>query len=204
MRTLPSRMSSVPVAVPLAVPLPVKALAVVAVTAWVLAVRTPLAAALALLLVAVGFAVSGQLRELLRTSLQALPVLVLLGGFQFFAAGWEAAAAVPVGILACVGAAQLLVATTPVPVLLDGLSALVRPLRRFGADPERFALAVGLMLRSLPWLSAALRDARQAAAARGLGRSPRALLVPAVVGTVAYARRTGDALAARGLGDRQD
>ncbi|HET7414781.1 MAG TPA: hypothetical protein VFI97_03695, partial [Arthrobacter sp.] len=45
-------------------------------------------------------------------------------------------------------------------------------------------------------------DVRDAAKARGLERNPRALLVPVVINAVAYAKQTGDALAARGLGEK--
>jgi len=42
---------------------------------------------------------------------------------------------------------------------------------------------------------------RDSARARGLERSPRALVVPSIVQVVAYGRATGEALAARGLTD---
>ena len=45
----------------------------------------------------------------------------------------------------------------------------------------------------------AAQDARDAARARGKDRNPALLLTPAVVGAVAYAERTGEALHARGL-----
>jgi biotin transport system permease protein len=44
-------------------------------------------------------------------------------------------------------------------------------------------------------------ESRDAARARGLDRDPRALVIPAAVRMVGHARATGDALAARGLGD---
>ena len=60
---------------------------------------------------------------------------------------------------------------------------------------------VGLFLRSVPVLVHVVGEARYAARARGLDRSPRAVVVPAAVRMVGHARTTGDALAARGLGD---
>jgi biotin transport system permease protein len=85
--------------------------------------------------------------------------------------------------------------------MLDAVARAARPLRRVGVAPETVALAVGLMLRAVPALAATASDVRDAARARGLERSPRALLVPAAVRAVGRARLTGDALAARGLGD---
>ena len=58
---------------------------------------------------------------------------------------------------------------------------------------------MALMIRSIPFLAGALSDARDAARARGVDRNPVVLLTPAVLGAVAYAQRTGEALHARGL-----
>ncbi|MCG2622081.1 energy-coupling factor transporter transmembrane protein EcfT [Arthrobacter sp. I2-34] len=150
------------------------------------------------------FAAGGSVRQLL-TALKPmwLFVLVLLA-YQSWQNGPLAAWRILCGLLACVYAANILLATTPVQRLLDALAAAVRPLTRFGADPERFALAVGLMLRSIPFLVGSFSDVREAAKARGLERNPRAVVLPVLINAVAYARQTGDALAARGLGDRDD
>lgn len=130
--------------------------------------------------------------------------LIILVVFQWWQNGPASPWQVLAGLLTCLYSANILLATTPMHRLLDALIAAVRPLRRLGADPERFALAVGLMLRSIPYLIGSLHDVRAAARARGLERSPRALLLPVLIGTVAYARQTGDALAARGLGEKED
>jgi biotin transport system permease protein len=129
------------------------------------------------------------------------PVLLLLGVFQAFSAGPATAALVTGNIFACVAAARLLTLTTPVQDLLDGMVALARPLRFLGADPERFGLTLALMMRSIPFLLGSARDVRHSAMARGLERNPRALTVPVVIKAVAYAQQTGDALAARGIGE---
>ena len=70
-----------------------------------------------------------------------------------------------------------------------------------GLRPEIFALSVALMLRTIPALVQTAGEVRDAARARGLERCPRALLVPAAIRTVARARATGEALAARGLAE---
>ena len=92
-------------------------------------------------------------------------------------------------------------ATTPTDVLLHGLSRAVRPLHRIGLPPEGFALAVALMLRTVPALGDLFTDVRDAARARGLERTPRAQLVPFAVRAVGRSRAMGEALAARGIGD---
>lgn len=139
-----------------------------------------------------------------RTSRGVAPVLVaalLVGGYQWWARGAAVGVEVAVDLVALVLAATIVTATTRADRLLDVLARAVRPLRHVGLSPETFALAVGLMLRAIPALVASTTQARDAARARGLDRSPRAILVPAAVRMVARAHATGDALAARGLGE---
>jgi biotin transport system permease protein len=127
--------------------------------------------------------------------------LVLITAYQLWQFGPAAAWRMLAAIVATVLASNVATATTTVAALLDGLTAAVRPLERLGADPERFALTVSLMLRSIPFIVGAFDDVRDAARARGLERNLRARTLPVVIGTVAYARQTGEALAARGLGE---
>jgi len=176
--------------------------AVVAVGSLVtLAAAHPAATGAALLVAALAYAGAGLLRELLRPLRLMWPVLLLLGAFQLWSDGIWAAVTVTGNITVCALAARLLTLTVPAPRLLDGVVALVRPLRVFGADPERFGLALALMLRSVPYLLGSAVDVRASAKARGLERNPRALTVPVVIRAVAYAQQTGDALAARGIGE---
>lgn len=125
----------------------------------------------------------------------------LLGAYQAWQRGPALGVEVAADLLAVVLAATVVTATTAVDVLLDLLVRAVRPLRRVGVDPEAVALAVALMLRTIPALGRLFTEVRDAARARGLDRSPRAHLVPFAVRTVGRARATGDALAARGMGD---
>lgn len=158
-------------------------------------------------LVALGVAVLAQLVARVpwhRTTRGLVPTLVtaaLIGTYQLWARGWRAGLEVAVDLVALVLAGAVLTATTRADVLLDVLARLVRPLRHVGLAPETFALAVGLFLRTIPVLARTTSETRDAARARGLERNPRAVLVPAAVRMVAHARSTGDALAARGLGE---
>ncbi|WP_285246043.1 energy-coupling factor transporter transmembrane protein EcfT [Pseudarthrobacter sp. efr-133-R2A-89] len=133
-----------------------------------------------------------------------VPVLLVVGLFQGWQLGAPTGARIVLNILVCVVAASLLTATTPVQQLLDGVVRLARPFERFGADPERFALTIGIMLRSIPYIAGTFADVRDSARARGLERNPRALVLPVFITSVAYARQTGEALAARGLGEAED
>lgn len=133
-----------------------------------------------------------------------VPILVLLigiAGFQVWQRGWEVAVQVSASLFALVLAGTILTATTPADRLVDLLVRGARPLARLGLKPEVFALAVALMLRTIPALGEVLGEARDAARARGLEREPRAILVPTAVRTVARAHSVGEALAARGLAE---
>jgi biotin transport system permease protein len=138
----------------------------------------------------------GLLRGQVRRTAWVLLALVVV---QTWLQGpWEAAAVVG-GLVACLWSATLVTATTPVPDLLDTVVRGLGPARRFGVDPERAGLAFSLTITSVPVVGRLLAESREAAAARGLGNSPRALLVPTVVRAVAHAEQVGEALAARGL-----
>ncbi|WP_369047263.1 energy-coupling factor transporter transmembrane component T family protein [Sinomonas sp. P10A9] len=141
------------------------------------------------------------IRRLVASWKLVVPLAAVLLAFQWWQQGPATAARIVANLLLCFVAAGLLTATVPLRDLLDGVAALARPFRRFGADPERFALAIAIMIRSIPVLAGSFAEVGDSARARGLERSVRARTVPVVLSAVAYARRTGDALAARGLGD---
>ncbi len=171
----------------------------VAVVTW----RSPWTTTVILVL-ALGVLMVGARRSpaaVLRMLLPAAPVLGILALYQGLAQGWLQAFTVTGGIAGCLLIARALTLTTPTQLLLDGVVRLAGPVRGLGADPERFALALSIMLRSIPYLAGLFIDVREAAKARGLERNPRVAVTPLVVGAVAYAHRTGEALAARGLGE---
>lgn len=140
-------------------------------------------------------------RRMLRVGWMLWAVLGVLLVFHLVTLQPGAAVMRPGNILAAVLAARLLTLTTSLPVLMDALAAALTPLRLVRLDPAQAALAVALMIRSIPFLMGTVDDARDAANARGLGRSPARLLTPVMLGAVAYAERTGEALQARGIGD---
>ncbi|MFJ4284186.1 energy-coupling factor transporter transmembrane component T family protein [Paenarthrobacter nicotinovorans] len=159
----------------------------------------------AFVLMSLLFLLSGAgIKRLLRTLWTVAPILLAIGLFQWWQLGGPTAARIVLNVLVCVVAASLLTVTTPVQELLDGVVSLATPFRRFGADPERFALTIAVVLRSIPFIAGAFADVRDSARARGLERNPRALVLPVFITTVAYARQTGDALAARGLGEAEE
>lgn len=124
-------------------------------------------------------------------------VLGVLTGYHLISLNPLGAIVHPGNILTAVLAARILTLTTPVPVLIDALVTGLRVVP--GVKEEKVALAVALMLRSIPYLVGSIDDARMAARARGLDRNPALLLTPVLLGAVAYAERTGEALTARGI-----
>ncbi|MDQ4500982.1 energy-coupling factor transporter transmembrane protein EcfT [Sinomonas sp. ASV322] len=143
-------------------------------------------------------------RRLAASARLLAPLCLVLGAFQWWQLGPATAARIVLNLALCFVAAGLLTATVPLRTLLDAVARLARPFRRLGANPERFALAIAIMLRSIPVIAGAFDEVGEAARARGLERDVRARTVPVVLSAVAYARRTGEALAARGLGDGDD
>ncbi|MGJ3507495.1 energy-coupling factor transporter transmembrane component T family protein [Enemella sp. A6] len=131
-------------------------------------------------------------------------LVAVLVAYHLWFNTWQQAVFIAANLLVAVYAARLLIATQPTPALVDTLTAVARPARVFGLDPEKFALAVAVMLRSVPYLLGMFGDVRDAARARGLERNPLALISPLVVRAVGYAVATGEALAARGLGERSE
>ena len=126
-------------------------------------------------------------------------LLAVLAVYQLVSLRPEQAVVVPGNLLAAVLAARMLTLTTSTPDLMDALARALAPLRRVRVNPQAVTLTIALMIRSIPFLAGAVQDARDAARARGKDRNPALLLTPAVVGAVAYAERTGEALHARGL-----
>lgn len=139
----------------------------------------------------------------LRSTLRGLaPVLVtaaLVGVYQTWQRGWAVGVEVAADLVALVLAATVVTVTTRADVLLDAVVRALRPLRRIGVDPDAVALAISLMLRTMPALAGLAAETRDAARARGLDRNPRALLIPLAIRTVGRAQTTGEALAARSI-----
>mgnify|MGYP001237780853 CR=1 FL=1 len=126
-------------------------------------------------------------------------LLIVMAVYHLISLNPAAAVVQSGNILVAVLAARMLTLTTSTPVLMDALARGLAPLRWVRIDPQQVALAVALMIRSVPYLIGSIEDARDAARARGRDRNPALLLTPVVVGAVAYAERTGEALHARGL-----
>jgi len=180
----------------------VKLLGMLVVTTAVVVVPSP--AALAVVaggLVAVTLAACLGVRTLWALVRPLRWLVLLLTPVQVWTAGWERDVLVVGGLVVAMVAAGLVTVTTRVADMMDAIIAALRPFERVGVDAERVGLAMALTIRSIPVIARTLTECGEARRARGLERSPRALLVPFVVRTVRHAERMGDALVARGLDD---
>jgi biotin transport system permease protein len=171
-------------------------------TTLLVALRSPWAVGVGAALVVGGYAVARFSASVLVAQVRPLRwVVLVLVPLQWWQGGWQGTTVVVGTMLVAVAAAALVTLTTRVIDLLDVVERVAAPLRHIGARPDRLALLLALTLRAVPVLAATLDDVRDARRARGLERSPRALLVPLVVRTLRHADRLGEALVARGVDD---
>ncbi|MEQ3551227.1 energy-coupling factor transporter transmembrane component T [Pseudonocardia nematodicida] len=180
-------------------------LAVLVFASGTVAVADPWWLAAACGLVALGFAVARIPWRRVRPLLRTLALLaVLVGGLQWWLLGADRAAVIMLRLVAAIGAATLFTLTTRVDDLVSAVERGLGPLRRFGLDPERTGLLVGLTIQSVGTLAGIAGQVRAAAKARGAGGSVTAFAVPFMIRTLRHADALGEAMAARGWGDRDD
>lgn len=129
-----------------------------------------------------------------------------LTGYHAWATSWQRGLELSGNLIVLVLLASVFTATTRSDDLIDSVIAAMSRLARLPflgriIDPRAIALTVSIMLRTVPTLFQIHAQTRDAARARGLERSPRAIVVPLALRTVAHAQATGQALHARGLLD---
>ncbi|MDU7360128.1 MAG: energy-coupling factor transporter transmembrane protein EcfT [Propionibacteriaceae bacterium] len=142
-------------------------------------------------------------RRIFRLGVVLWIVVVLLAGYQLFSGKYETAVTAPGNVLTAILASRLLTLTTSTPELLEALIRGMSPLRKIRVNVDQLALMVAIMMRSIPYLLGSFQNSRDAARARGRDGSLLSLMVPTMIDAVAYAQRTGDAVHARGLAERE-
>jgi biotin transport system permease protein len=162
----------------------------------------PWQVAVALGVVAIGYALARlSLRVLLQQARPLLWVLLLVGAFHVLVNGWERAVVVCGVILVLVLLAGLVTLTTRTSDLVDALVRALTPLRPVGVDPQRIGLLLALGIRSVFVVAQIAEEVRDAQRARGLTSSPRAYAVPLIIRSLRHADGLGEALVARGADD---
>ncbi|AZH78720.1 hypothetical protein CSX12_09695 [Microbacterium sp. Y-01] len=135
------------------------------------------------------------LRELWRLRWILAVLAVALAVFVSPAAAWINTGRVAAVLLL----ASLLTSTTRMSELMAVLDRLLRPLRRFGLEPDAAALTISLTLTTVPVIAGFAARVRGAEQARGVRLGARSA-VPLLVLSLRHADDVGEALAARGLG----
>ena len=133
--------------------------------------------------------------------LPVVPVLAVLGAFQWWQRGWEFALTTVLVLLASVAAAALLTLTTTIAELMAAIERGLSPFARFGLPVETISLAVSLTLRLIPLQLATVHEVLAARKARGAGFSIAAFGTPVLVRSIRRARLLAEALIARGAAD---
>ena len=137
------------------------------------------------------------LRQMLAPSLLLLAFAVLLWWQRDF----PTALTYFVVILSAVAMATLLTLTTTIGELMDAVEAGLRPLGKIGLPVETISLLVALTIRLIPLTALTVNEVLDARKARGASRSVLAFGVPVIVRSLLRARRLGEALKSRGVGN---
>ncbi|MFC4944613.1 energy-coupling factor transporter transmembrane component T family protein [Pseudonocardia sp. GCM10023141] len=130
------------------------------------------------------------------------PLVVVMFLLQWWLIGRDSAVVVCLRIFVALAAANLFTLTTRIDDIVTTIEHRLGPLCRFGVRPDRVGLMVGLTVQAVAGLSRVAGEVRDAQRARGASRSVVAFAVPFLVRTLRYADELGEALAARGVGDR--
>ena len=89
-------------------------------------------------------------------------IVLVLGGMLVVFTSWQQAIVNSGRVVALVLLAGLLTATTPMGALLDVLTWMLRPLRRFGVDADAVAMSVSLTITMIPVVAGFAARVREA------------------------------------------
>lgn len=109
-----------------------------------------------------------------------------------------AGATILLRLVTAVAAANLVTMTTSLSDMIGTLETLAAPLRRIGLNPRTLSLAIALVIRFLPVLSARTAQIAEAVRARSPRRAGHRILVPAALAALDDADHVAEALRARG------
>lgn len=118
---------------------------------------------------------------------------------QVFFVPWQTTAFNAVRVLELVMIADLVTLTTRTEDMLDTVLAALRPLRRFGVNPDRIGLLCALTISAIPLINRNVRIVREANQARGGHGGVTAWAVPLLVLILKQSDELADALDSRGL-----
>ena len=129
-----------------------------------------------------------------------VPFLAVIGLFQFWSIGADAAASVLLRLCLMILLADMVSMTTNMLDMMDAIEPLLKPLSAFGLSPFRIAVALALVMRFVPVLMTDWTRRNEAWRARTGRRASLKLLPSFLASTVTTADRIAEALDARGFG----
>ncbi|AKE41417.1 ABC-type transporter, permease component [Corynebacterium kutscheri] len=131
----------------------------------------------------------------------ALPILIMLGIFQWWQRELSYALNLILIIFSALMVATLLTLTTTVEEMMDSFEKMLAPTARFNVPVETIVLAFSLTIRLIPLMLNTVNEVLDARKARGANFSIAAFGTPVIIRSIRRARAIGDALYARGAGD---
>ncbi|QDZ42775.1 energy-coupling factor transporter transmembrane protein EcfT [Corynebacterium sp. sy039] len=134
----------------------------------------------------------------------SLPVLLVLGLFQWWQHGWKEAICITFVIFSALMLAILLTLTTTLRAMMDELESVLHPLKRFGVPSNTIVLAFSLTLRLIPLMLNTVNEVLAARKARGASFSLSAFGTPVLIRAIRRAQAITEALLARGVHDDSD
>ena len=139
----------------------------------------------------------GFLRHALRMLRPIVPFVVIVGLWHLWTAELLQGATILLRMITVIAAANLVTMTTRLVDMMATLEIVARPLSPV-LPPQRLALAMSLVIRFIPILSARLAQISEAFRARGKARPGWRILGPAALAALDDAEHVADALRARG------
>lgn len=129
-----------------------------------------------------------------------LVVAAMTAAYQVYRGNMAAGIDIAADLVGLFALSLAITGSTSMSEMLDFATKAARPFRRI-VPPTIPGLMFAIMLRTIPQVSTIMRESRDAARARGIRRSPSALMIPTATRTVGFALDLGAALHARGIGD---
>lgn len=131
-------------------------------------------------------------------------LLVVIFALHGMAGNWAAGASAVARLVLMVLLADLVSMTTTMQAMMQALMPVLRLLKPFGVNPKKVALAVSLVIRFVPVLSANWEARAEAWRARTGRKASWRLVGPFLAETLRMADQVAEALDARGFARRRE
>ena len=143
------------------------ALKIVGLLCWIIILsvffKTPLQLLIPAILSVAAIAVSRvPIKSIVKQLLPVMPILILIGGYQWWATDAQVALRICAIIFFALLAAILVTSTTSTSEMLDGYLVLLSPLEKLGLNTSRIALVFSLTLQLIPAVGGIVNEIKEA------------------------------------------